>query len=293
MPDGVVWLPANSPGSAVRPTLGVGRRRRGGDQRRCGVMPRPATRRWRTSATTRSGWCCSRSSRSSCFLVVMTLFSIVFERKVVARMQNRVGPNRVGPRGSLQSLADGLKLAFKEEIIPALADKPVYFLAPILSAVPAFLAFSRDPVRPDGVDLRPRDPAAADRPAGRRAHRLRLQLAGRLRHRAVRLGVRLDVPAARRAALGGPDDLVRGRDGAVAGRGLPLRRHDVDLRHRRRAASSGTTWAHLHAPAWSCCCSRPSSSTRSPSSGRPTARRSTCRRPSPSWSAASTPSTRR
>ncbi len=81
-------------------------------------------------------------------LVVMTLFSIVFERKIVAYMQARVGPNRVGPRGSLQSLADGLKLAFKEEIIPALADKPVYFLAPILSAVPAFLAFSVIPFGP-------------------------------------------------------------------------------------------------------------------------------------------------
>ncbi len=82
------------------------------------------------------------------FLVVMTLFSIVFERKVVARMQNRVGPNRVGPRGSLQSLADGLKLAFKEDIMPALADKPVFFLAPILATVPAFLAFSVIPFGP-------------------------------------------------------------------------------------------------------------------------------------------------
>ena len=82
------------------------------------------------------------------FLVVMTLFSIVFERKVVGRMQNRIGPNRVGPWGILQSLADGVKLAFKEEIIPALADKPVYFLAPILSAVPAFLAFSVIPFGP-------------------------------------------------------------------------------------------------------------------------------------------------
>jgi NADH-quinone oxidoreductase subunit H len=82
------------------------------------------------------------------FLVVMTLFSIVFERKVVGRMQNRIGPNRVGPWGVLQSLADGVKLAFKEEIIPVLADKPVYFLAPILSAVPAFLAFSVIPFGP-------------------------------------------------------------------------------------------------------------------------------------------------
>ncbi|MGH8860969.1 MAG: NADH-quinone oxidoreductase subunit NuoH [Jatrophihabitantaceae bacterium] len=82
------------------------------------------------------------------FLVVMTLFSIVFERKVVGRMQNRIGPNRTGPWGVLQSLADGVKLAFKEEIIPKLADKAVYWLAPILSAVPAFLAFSVIPFGP-------------------------------------------------------------------------------------------------------------------------------------------------
>src|ERR1700712_5807855 len=82
------------------------------------------------------------------FLVLITLFSIVFERKVVGRMQNRIGPNRVGPWGVLQSLADGIKLAFKEEIIPLLADKPVYFLAPILSAIPAFLAFAVIPFGP-------------------------------------------------------------------------------------------------------------------------------------------------
>ena len=81
-------------------------------------------------------------------LVLLTLFTIVFERKVVSYMQQRIGPNRVGPWGSLQSLADGLKLALKEEIIPALADKPVYILAPILSAVPAFLAFSVIPFGP-------------------------------------------------------------------------------------------------------------------------------------------------
>ncbi|MEO9140195.1 MAG: NADH-quinone oxidoreductase subunit NuoH [Jatrophihabitans sp.] len=83
------------------------------------------------------------------FLVLMTLFAIVFERKIVGRMQNRIGPNRTGPWGVLQSLADGIKLAFKEEIIPVLADKPVYFIAPILSAVPAFLAFSVIPFGPE------------------------------------------------------------------------------------------------------------------------------------------------
>ena len=81
-------------------------------------------------------------------LVLLTLFAIVFERKVVARMQQRIGPNRVGPRGYLQSLADGLKLAFKEDIMPALADKPVYFLAPVIACVPAFVAFSVIPMGP-------------------------------------------------------------------------------------------------------------------------------------------------
>ncbi|GAA1279989.1 NADH-quinone oxidoreductase subunit NuoH [Saccharothrix xinjiangensis] len=80
------------------------------------------------------------------FLVVMTLFMINWERKVVARMQQRPGPNRVGPGGWLQSLADGLKLAFKEDIRPVLADKWVFFLAPVISCVPAFVAFSVIPI---------------------------------------------------------------------------------------------------------------------------------------------------
>jgi len=83
------------------------------------------------------------------FLVLLTLFTIWFERRVVGRMQHRPGPNRVGPFGLLQSLADGLKLAFKEDIRPVLADKWVYFLAPVISAVPAFLAFSVIPLGPE------------------------------------------------------------------------------------------------------------------------------------------------
>ena len=74
--------------------------------------------------------------------VVMTLFMINWERKVVARMQQRPGPNRVGPKGWLQSLADGLKLAFKEDIMPVHADRWVFFVAPVISTIPAFVAFS-------------------------------------------------------------------------------------------------------------------------------------------------------
>jgi NADH-quinone oxidoreductase subunit H len=82
------------------------------------------------------------------FLVVMTLFAIWYERRVVARMQVRPGPNRVGPAGLLQSLADGLKLAFKEDIMPRLADRVVYFFAPVISTICAFTAFSVIPFGP-------------------------------------------------------------------------------------------------------------------------------------------------
>ncbi|WP_432983710.1 NADH-quinone oxidoreductase subunit NuoH [Dactylosporangium sp. CA-233914] len=82
------------------------------------------------------------------FLVVMTLFAIWYERRVVARMQVRPGPNRNGPFGLLQSLADGLKLAFKEDIMPRLADKVVFFFAPVVSTVCAFTAFSVIPFGP-------------------------------------------------------------------------------------------------------------------------------------------------
>jgi NADH-quinone oxidoreductase subunit H len=82
-------------------------------------------------------------------LVLLTLFTIWWERRVVARMQNRVGPNRVGPFGLLQSLMDGIKLALKEEIIPRTAHRAVYWLAPVISASMAFIAFAVIPFGPE------------------------------------------------------------------------------------------------------------------------------------------------
>jgi NADH-quinone oxidoreductase subunit H len=82
-------------------------------------------------------------------LVLLTLFNIWFERRVVARMQHRIGPNMNGPFGLLQSLADGVKLALKEDIIPTAADKVVFILAPVMSTVPAFLAFAVIPFGPE------------------------------------------------------------------------------------------------------------------------------------------------
>ena len=78
--------------------------------------------------------------------VVMTLFAIWAERRVVARMQMSLGPNRVGKFGLLQSLADGVKLAFKEDLIPKAADKIVFILAPMISVSVCFLAFAVIPM---------------------------------------------------------------------------------------------------------------------------------------------------
>ncbi|WP_220451271.1 NADH-quinone oxidoreductase subunit NuoH [Nocardioides dongkuii] len=81
-------------------------------------------------------------------LVLLTLFNIWWERRVVARMQHRIGPNVNGPFGLLQSLADGVKLALKEDLIPKAADKVVFLVAPVLAVVPAFVTFAVIPFGP-------------------------------------------------------------------------------------------------------------------------------------------------
>ena len=78
--------------------------------------------------------------------VLATLICIWAERRLVARMQQRIGPNRVGPFGLVQSLADGVKLALKEDLIPAAADVVVFVLAPIISATTCFMAFAVMPM---------------------------------------------------------------------------------------------------------------------------------------------------
>jgi len=75
-------------------------------------------------------------------LLISVMLVIWIERKVVADMQLRVGPNRAGPAGILITLADGIKLFFKEGITPVTADRPVYLVAPLASMVPAMLAFA-------------------------------------------------------------------------------------------------------------------------------------------------------
>ncbi|GAA3657871.1 NADH-quinone oxidoreductase subunit NuoH [Streptomyces fenghuangensis] len=87
------------------------------------------------------------------FLMVTVLISIVMERKVVAWMQLRIGPNRHGPWGMLQSLADGVKLMLKEDVNVKAADKAVYILAPIIGAIPAFMAIAVIPFGPPGNEV--------------------------------------------------------------------------------------------------------------------------------------------
>jgi NADH-quinone oxidoreductase subunit H len=86
--------------------------------------------------------------------VFLTLFALmsVLERKILGRMQNRYGPNRVGPFGLFQPVADGIKMLIKEDIVPARADKVVHFLAPVLIAAAAILALG---VVPYGRNMTP------------------------------------------------------------------------------------------------------------------------------------------
>ncbi|HEV2095997.1 MAG TPA: NADH-quinone oxidoreductase subunit NuoH [Chthoniobacterales bacterium] len=89
------------------------------------------------------------------FLVLFALMSVL-ERKILARIQNRYGPNRVGPFGLLQPLADGIKMLIKEDVVPYRADKVLHFLAPILVAAPTILALGVIPygrnMTPFGID---------------------------------------------------------------------------------------------------------------------------------------------
>jgi NADH-quinone oxidoreductase subunit H len=100
----------------------------------------------------------AKAGLSFVVLLVAVMLMVWFERKVIGRLQNRIGPNVAGPFGILQTLADGVKLFFKEDIIPTRSDRFVFQLAPYLSLVPAFLTFILIPI---GGDFNPR---AADTP---------------------------------------------------------------------------------------------------------------------------------
>src|SRR3954462_1089499 len=85
-------------------------------------------------------------------VLIATMLMIWFERKIISDLQNRIGPNRAGPFGILQTLADGLKVLLKEDLIPSRADRIVFRLAPILTMVPAFIVFGLIPLGGDFRD---------------------------------------------------------------------------------------------------------------------------------------------
>src|SRR5690349_24265226 len=101
------------------------------------------------------------------FLMVLTLFAIWAERRLIGRMQQRPGPNRAGPFGLLQSLMDGLKLPLKEDIVPRGVDKALFWLAPAIAVIPAFISFAIIPFGPEVSIFGVRTPLQlADLPVG-------------------------------------------------------------------------------------------------------------------------------
>ena len=228
-------------------------------------------------------------------LLVAVMLMIWFERKLIAKMQNRIGPNKAGPWGILQTLADGIKLFFKEDLVPDRSDRFVFKLAPYLSLVPAFLTFAIVPIggnfrrdggvveifgdhtflqvvdAPIGIALLPRD--VVDRG---------------LRRDARRLVVGLEVSAARFGAGHGADGVLRG-----GARPRAWRRCSSRPAACRRTTSSPGKWATSSTGTSSRrgACRSSSSGSRAPPSS--TGRRSISSRPSKSSSVGSTPSTAR
>jgi NADH-quinone oxidoreductase subunit H len=101
------------------------------------------------------------------FLLLMALFLIWAERRVIGRMQQRSGPNRAGPFGLLQSLMDGLKLPLKEDIVPRGVDTLLFWLAPAIAVIPAFISLAIIPFGPEVSIFGVRTPLqVADLPVG-------------------------------------------------------------------------------------------------------------------------------
>ena len=130
-------------------------------------------------------------------LLIAVLLYVWMERKVIADMQTRMGPMRAGPRGILITLADGIKLFFKEGITPTNADRPVYLIAPVLAMFPAFLAFCGDPVRHARDAVRPHRPVPDRGPEHRHPVDARHDVDRRLFGGPRRLVERFELSAAR------------------------------------------------------------------------------------------------
>ena len=171
-------------------------------------------------------------------LLVLTLFTIWYERRVVAFMQHRQGPNMNGPFGLLQSLADGMKLMFKEDFTPTAADKLVFMLAPFVVAIPAITAFAVIPiageVRVPFTDITT-PLQVTDMPV---SVLFIVAIASIGVYGIVLAGWSSGSTYALLGALRvqRPGDQLRGGDGAGPGRGLPVRGVVVDLGDRGQAS---------------------------------------------------------
>ena len=161
MPDRVVWLPTNSAGCAVRGSLGAGH----GSL----VTVRSAHMTGlalRAGAPGRTCPTLADFGHDPWWLIIIKVL-VVFVFLLLGTRCSRsgpsagssagcspAGPNRAGPFGLLQSLVDGIKLALKEDIVPRGVDKVLFWIAPAISAIPAFISFAVIPFGPDGLDLR-------------------------------------------------------------------------------------------------------------------------------------------
>src|SRR5579872_4268579 len=88
-------------------------------------------------------------------LLTAFAYMTLIERRVVAKMQGRLGPNRAGPNGLFQPLADAIKMAFKEQIVPTQAKKAIYLVAPVISVVVALCAFAVIPIGNNWISGKP------------------------------------------------------------------------------------------------------------------------------------------
>ena len=141
------------------------------------------------------------------FVLMTTLAYLQWiERKVIAHIQLRVGPRRVGPHGLLQPLADVIKLLTKEDMLPSHVNKVFYFLAPFIAVMFALIAISVIPFGTADQHRPHQHRDAAHRSQHRRAVHPRAFRHGRVRRRAGRLGVEQQVFAAGRLAQLGADD---------------------------------------------------------------------------------------
>ena len=149
---------------------------------------------------------------------------IVYERKLLGRFQGRYGPNRVGPYGLLQPLAEIIKFATKEDSRPVTSVGPLYYAAPVISIITAVGAFALVPFGDAAEHLRHARRPLRRRHLGRAAVRVRVRRDRLLRADAGRLGVGLEVLVPRRDAGRRAADLLRGLAGPRAGRRRDHRR---------------------------------------------------------------------